>query len=63
MWYRISVGQGETAEIRLRLRPAGPQPNDRASALGADFTPVVAARRKEADEFYQKLTPRRCVRR
>ena len=35
VWYRISVGQGEIAEIRLRLRPAGPQPNDRASALGS----------------------------
>ena len=56
MWYRISVGQGEIAELRMRLRPAGSQP-DRATAIGGDFTRVVAQRRGEADEFYGELTP------
>ena len=47
---------GETAEMRLRLRPAGTGP-DAATALGTDFTRVVAQRRAEADEFYAELTP------
>jgi hypothetical protein len=56
VWHRISLGPGETAEVRLRFRPAG-APQDRVTALGADFTRVVAERRGEADEFYRELTP------
>ena len=55
-WYRISVGHAQTAELRLRLRPAGSRP-DRADALGVDFTRVVARCRGETDEFYAELTP------
>jgi hypothetical protein len=54
-WYRLTVEPGATAELRLRLRPAG-----RAGAtgpFGADFDAVIAARRAEADEFYRALTP------
>jgi len=46
-WYRLTVGGGETVELRLRLSPGG----------GPDFDDVVAARRAEADEFYADLTP------
>ena len=55
-WYRVSVPPGETAELRLRLRPtgAGPEP---ASALATDFAGVIAQRRAESDEFYAELTP------
>jgi hypothetical protein len=55
---------GDSAELRLRLRPAtvpdaagprsAPPPQD---ALGADFDHVIARRRAEADEFYTELTP------
>ncbi|MFL6086053.1 MAG: MGH1-like glycoside hydrolase domain-containing protein [Mycobacterium sp.] len=55
-WYRLTVRPGETAELRLRLRPAGVGP-DAASALGPDFSRVVEQRRAEADEFYAELTP------
>jgi mannosylglycerate hydrolase MGH1-like protein len=55
-WYRLTVAPGETAELRLRLRPAGAQPAA-AAALGAGFAQVVAQRRAEADEFYAGLTP------
>ena len=55
-WHRISLGPAEAAELRLRLRPAG-APQNRVSALGADFTRVIAERRGEADEFYRDLTP------
>ena len=50
------MGPGETAQVRLRLRPQGTGP-DAATALGADFTRVEAQRRGEADEFYAELTP------
>jgi hypothetical protein len=59
-WYRLTVPPGQTAEIRLRLRPAASgSPGDTvaADALGAEFTQVMAERRGEADEFYAELTP------
>jgi hypothetical protein len=55
-WYRITVDPGETAELRLRLRPTGTG-SDPDTALGDEFTSVAAARRVEADEFYGELTP------
>ena len=57
-WYRLTVGPGETAELRLRLRPAGGrQAQPAAAALGSGFDTVVKQRRAEADEFYAELTP------
>ncbi len=68
-WYRLTLGPGQSAELRLRLRPGGPQPqpaqvNDTAEppvgardALGGDFDRVIARRQAEADEFYAELTP------
>jgi hypothetical protein len=54
-WYQLTVPPGQTAELRLRLRPAAaPAPAD---PLGAGFDQVIAARRAEADEFYTELTP------
>ncbi len=47
--YRLEVAGGETATIELRL---GERPG-----LGADFAQVLAARAREADEFYAELTP------
>src|SRR6266542_2848702 len=55
-WYRVPVAAGATAELRLRLRPAGSEP-DSATALGPEFEQVVATRRAEADGFYADLTP------
>jgi hypothetical protein len=60
-WYRLTVPPGQTAELRLRLRPpasGGPGGTTAtADALGAEFTQVMAERRAEADEFYTELTP------
>ena len=60
-WYRLTVPPGQTAELRLRLRPAASGvPGGAAAAadaLGAEFTQVMAERRAEADEFYAELTP------
>jgi len=51
-WYRLDVGPGETATVRLRLRPAS-----RGGDPFADFDSVAAQRLDEADEFYAELTP------
>ena len=61
-WYQVTVPPGQTAELRVRLRPAGSgRPRAAASsaadALGAGFGQVMAERRAEADEFYAELTP------
>jgi hypothetical protein len=58
-WYKITVPPGETVELRLRLRPAGKAAETGTSApFGTQFDQVMAARRAEADEFYDELTPR-----
>jgi len=51
--YHLAVGPGETATMRLRLLDMPPT----APALGRDFDEVVAARRREADEFYTTVIP------
>ncbi|HEX9064717.1 MAG TPA: hypothetical protein VF843_06390 [Streptosporangiaceae bacterium] len=54
-WYRLTVPAGQSAEVRLRLRPAaGPAAPD---ALTTGFDQVMAQRQAEADEFYAELTP------
>ena len=58
-WYQLTVPPGETAEVRLRLRPP-PATAPRGKAddpLGAEFGQVIAQRQAEADEFYAELTP------
>jgi hypothetical protein len=55
-WYQLTVAAGGSAELRLRLRPAGAasRPPD---ALAEDFERVIAERHAEADAFYAELTP------
>ena len=50
--YRVNVGAGQSAVIRLRLTGAPP-----AQAFGAGFDSVFAVRLREADEFYGSITP------
>ncbi len=69
-WYRVTVAPGQTAEIRLRLRPTAIGGRGGAATtvttvttvttadpLGAEFDQVMAQRQAEADEFYAELTP------
>ncbi len=59
-WYRLTVAPGETADLRLRLRPAGTAGGSQTRVvdpLGSGFDSVVKQRRAEADEFYAELTP------
>jgi hypothetical protein len=48
--YHLTLGAGQTAEIRLRLGPT-------AGALDASFEEVMARREREAGEFYRALVP------
>ncbi|MEP7363590.1 MAG: glucosidase, partial [Acidobacteriota bacterium] len=49
--YRLTVGAGQTATVRLRLT------NDSLDGLGSEFDTLFAARKAEADEFYSKVIP------
>ena len=52
--YRIDIGAGETAVIRLRLsNAASPAP------FGSRFDAIIEDRRREADAFYRAITPTR----
>jgi hypothetical protein len=51
-WHHITIGVGETAEIRLRLVRDTP---GRAIDLGEAFAQTQADRSREADEFYAAL--------
>ena len=54
--YRLTVGAGKTATIRLRLSDQAP------SALRDpfnNFDEIVRNRKREADEFYKSITPTR----
>ena len=61
--YRLNVAPGETKMIRLRLTDIGPKADGTADSrqegarLGNHFDKVLAARLKEADEFYDSITP------
>jgi hypothetical protein len=58
--YKVNVGAGKTATIRVRL-------NDLAPAEMGDpfksFVEVMQARRSEADAFYKSINPNPCQRR
>jgi hypothetical protein len=69
-WYTLTVQPGETAVVRLRLRPKAASAiaaaavgagNVSASgttpSFGPSFDAVIGRRKAEADEFYQALTP------
>jgi hypothetical protein len=51
--YRLPVGSGETAVVRLRLTALLPG----ASAFGKEFDALVQARREDCDQFYRDITP------
>jgi hypothetical protein len=60
--YRLNVGPGRSATVRLRLAAqssAEPRKGSKGSAVpfGQDFDTIFAARLREADDFYQSVTP------
>jgi hypothetical protein len=54
-WYQLTVQPGGTADVRLRLRPRGM--TGATDPFGKNFDRTCADRKREADEFYQDLTP------
>jgi hypothetical protein len=53
--YRVNVKPGETAVIRLRLTNSPPEGQDKI--FGKTFDEILATRLREADKFYQSVTP------
>ena len=51
--YMLEIGAGASVSLRLRLADSDSLPD----ALGAPFTQTLAARRREADEFYTAIAP------
>ena len=50
--YRVDVGAGQTSVIRLRLSDTAPD-----EPFDTEFEQGLERRRREADEFYQAITP------
>src|SRR5512139_2377970 len=58
--YRLMVGPGESATVRLRLTAqgsAGQNAKGAAAPFGEGFDATLATRLQEADEFYRSVTP------
>ena len=53
--YQTNIGSGETKVIRLRLSDISP--DQMGMAFGKDFDEIFAERIREADEFYNSVTP------
>jgi hypothetical protein len=53
--YKVNVGAGQTKVIRLRLSKSSP--DQKGKPFDKDFDKVLAERLREADEFYQSVTP------
>jgi hypothetical protein len=53
--YRVTVGGGQSREIRLRLSPTATA--GLAAGPFGDFDTIVRARRQDADAFYASITP------
>jgi Glycosyl hydrolase family 63 C-terminal domain len=55
--YTATIGAGQSAVIRLRLSHAQPDEKSKSKPFGKAFDAVFADRLREADEFYQSVTP------
>ena len=61
-YYRLVVKPGESVSVRLRLTHQagggkGGTAKTAASGIGVEFDQTIALRLREADEFYQSVTP------
>ncbi len=61
-YYRLGVGPGQSARVRLRLTDQAPvgrraRPARVGWPVARDFDEILAARSREADEFYRSVTP------
>src|SRR5262249_8394934 len=52
--YQLEIQPGDSAVVKLRLNRRSPSAG---GSLGSDFDAIFAARKREADEFYQTIIP------
>ncbi len=55
--YQLEIGSGRTSLVRLRLTNRTWVGKNRFTPFGRGFENLLAARMKEADEFYRSVTP------
>jgi hypothetical protein len=55
--YTLDIGPGETKVIRLRLSDDAPTTLETSDIAGEKFDALFAARKNEADAFYDAITP------
>jgi hypothetical protein len=60
--YRLMVGSGQSATVRLRLTDTPPTGKEKKGKngffpFGPNFDQIMAARLSEADDFYRSVTP------
>jgi len=58
--YRLEIGPGGSATIRLRLSDEMPSKKNPKDPFGTEFDAVFAQRKAEADEFYALRLPKTC---
>jgi hypothetical protein len=54
--YRLTLGPGEMQRVRLRLNGVSPLSHD-IHLFGSPFESALSQRQREADEFYNNITP------
>ncbi|HEX8846231.1 MAG TPA: hypothetical protein VF791_16400 [Pyrinomonadaceae bacterium] len=54
--YRLHLGAGESATVRLRFTEMN-ETLDASDIFGASFDQIFTERRREADEFYERVIP------
>ncbi len=54
--YRLTLGPGEVQRVRLRLNGVSP-PSHETPLFWSPFEHVLSERQREADEFYENITP------
>jgi hypothetical protein len=55
--YHIVIGAGEAKTIRLRLSNISPKNMGKETSIFNNFDDVMETRRKEADQFYESISP------
>ena len=55
--YRLTVGPGQSATVRLRLTSQANASKSIASGFGKEFDKILTIRLQEADDFYRSVTP------
>ncbi len=53
--YQLKVGAGQTTQVRLRLSTL--TPDSKTEYFGKHFDDILKSKVKEADDFYQSITP------